>query len=461
LNNTNNNVIEQLSTNVVNTKWEDLDKVTIEHAKNRIIDTVGCLIGGSGDTGNPELAALLEDTGGKEEATILIYGKKVPAGNAALINSVMSRSFDFEPVSPLVEGASCPGHSSGTTVPTAITMSEYADVDGKELITALMLGDDLAARLLAASGFGFTLGWDGTGTVNAFGAAAIAGRLLGLNARQMRHAFGIVLNQIGSTFQIIWDGTTAFKLPQGLSARAGVFSAQLARTGWTGPDDALLSKFGYYRMFTEGCQKPEALTRDLGKAYYADGTFKPYPCCRIPHAAIDCALSLVKKYGIRAEDIESVVLDLDQGGIDHRCGDPFEIGDFPHGNAAFSYEYVMATALLFGSVKPEHFTEKAIRNPKIMDFIKKIKLNSVTDVKFEAARLRLTTTDGHEFVESQEIARGDPKNPLSKDDILAKFWTNVEFCGKIDREKAMTFLTVVENLEELDSARRLVPLLVA
>jgi 2-methylcitrate dehydratase PrpD len=461
LNNTNNNAIEQLSTNVVDAKFEDLDKAIIEHAKNRIIDTVGCLIGGSGDTGNPELVSLFDDTGGKEEATILIYGKKVPAGNAALVNSVLSRSFDFEPVSPLVEGLSCPGHTSGTTVPTAITMAEYTDADGKELITALMVGDDVAARLLAASGFGFTLGWDGTGTVNGFAAAAIAGRLLGLNARQTRHAFGIVLNQIGSTFQIIWDATTAFKLPQGLSARAGIFSAQLARAGWTGPEDALFSKFGYYRMFTEGCQKPEALTRDLGKVYYADGTFKPYPCCRVTHAAIDCALSLIKKYRIRAEDIEEATLDLDQGGIDHKCGEPFSIGDFPHGNAAFSYEYTLATAMIFESVKPEHMTEQAIRNPKIKEFIRKIKLNAVTDVKFEAARLKLKLKDGRELVESQEIARGDPKNPLSKDEILAKFWTNVEFSGKIKRDKAITFLTAVENLEELDSVRKLIPLLVA
>jgi 2-methylcitrate dehydratase PrpD len=455
--------IEQLSANVVESKFENLDKATIENAKNRIIDTVGCLIGGSGDNGNPELAAILDDTGGKEEATILIYGKKVPAGNAALINSVMARSFDFEPVSPLVEGSSCPGHVSGTTVPTAITMAEHADVDGRELITALMVGDDVASRLLAASGFGFTLGWDGTGTVNAFGAAAIAGRLLGLNDHQMRHAFGIVLNQIGSTFQIIWDATTAFKLPQGLAARAGVFSAQLAKAGWTGPKDALFSKFGYYQMFTEGCQKPEALTYDLGRKYYADGTFKPYPCCRITHAAIDCALSLINKHGIKAKDIESVVLDINQGGIDHKCGEPFTIGEFPHGNAAFSYEYAVATALLFGSVKPEHFTEQAIRNSKVTDFARKIKYNAVTDVKLEEARLRLKLKDGREFVESREkeTVRGAPGNPLSKDDILAKFWTNVEFCGKIERDKAITFLTAVENLEQLDSARKLIPLLVA
>jgi 2-methylcitrate dehydratase PrpD len=454
--------MEKLVANALETRFESFDKVTLENTKYRIIDTLGCLIGGSTDTGNPELAKLLKDNGGSKEATILIHGGKVPAGEAALINCAMARSFDFEPVSPLVDGASCPGHISGTTVPTAVSMAEATNASGREMITALLVGDDIAARILAASGFGFTLGWDGTGTVNAFGATAIAGRLLGLNKLQLRNAMGIVLNQIGSTFQIIWDGTVAFKLPQGLSARAGIFSAQLAKAGWTGPEDALLSKFGYYKMFTEGCHKPQVLTEGLGKNYYYDGTIKPYPCCRIPHAAIDGALALVRKHGVKADDIESVNLDLAQGGIDHICGHPFKIGPFPHGNAAFSYEYVVATAFLFGSVKPEHFTEKAIRNPLVTEFIRKIKLTAVKDVEFEKARVTVTLKDGRKLTESCQHVKGDPQNnPMTRDDILAKFWTNVDFSGKISKKKATELLGMLQNLEKLDSVRKLIPLLVA
>ena len=461
MNTTENSPVEKLAANVLETRFDSFDPATLENARNRIIDTVGCLIGGANDTGNPELVDLLRDSGGSEEATILVHGGKVPVGNAAMINSVMSRSFDFEPVSPLVDGINTPGHISGTTIPMAISVAEAADVNGKELITALLVGDDVASRVLAASGFGFTLGWDGTGTVNGFGAAAIAGRLLGLNKLQMRHAFGIVLNQIGSTFQIIWDGTTIFKLPQGLSARAGVFSARLARAGWTGPEDALFSKFGYYQMFTEGCQKPEYLTDNLGKVYYADGTFKPYPACRITHAAIDCALSLIRKYDIEANDIRQAVLYVSAGAHDHVCGHPFKIGPFPHGNAIFSFEYTLATALLKKSVKPERFTEKAIRSPEVAAFIKKIKLETSPDVEFEAARLKLIMKDGRELTESQEIASGDPLNPMSKDEIIAKFWTNIEFSQKISKQKATELLQMLEKLDKLDSVRKLIPLLVA
>ena len=454
--------IEKIVVNIADTRFENIDKDTLEATKYRIVDTLGCLIGGSTDTGNAELVKMLKEQGGKKEATILVHGGKVPAGEAALVNCAMARSFDFEPVSPLVEGVSCPGHISGTTVPTALTMAEAANASGKEMITALLVGDDIASRLLAASGFGFTLGWDGTGTVNAFGAAAIAGRLLGLSKAQLRNAMGIVLNQIGSTFQIIWDGTTAFKLPQGLSGRAGIFSAQLAKAGWTGPEDALFSKFGYYKMFSEGCKKPQALTDYLGEKYYYDGTIKPYPCCRIPHAAIACALELIKKHNVKADDIESVNLDLAQGGIDHICGHPFKIGAFPHGNAAFSYEYLTATAFLFGSVKPEHFTESAIRNPEVTAFIKKIKLIPAKDVEFEKARMTVTLQDGRKLTETVTKVKGDPlDNPMTHDEIIAKFWMNVEFSRKISKKKATQLLEMLLNLEKVDSVRKLIPLMVA
>ncbi|MBN1160670.1 MAG: MmgE/PrpD family protein [Dehalococcoidales bacterium] len=454
--------IERLVTNALKTRFENIDEDTLEAAKYRIIDTLGCLIGGALDTGNPELLRLLKERGGKKEATVLVYGDKLPVGEAAFMNCIMARSFDFEPVSPLYEGMSCPGHISGTTIPSALTLAEMVGAGGKEMITALLVGDDIATRILAASGFGFTLGWDGVGTVNTFGVVAIAGRLLGLDKLQLRNAFGIALNQIGTTFQSFWDGTTAFKLPQGLAARAGIFSAQLTKAGWTGPKDALFGRFGYYKMFTEGCEKPQALTDNLAKKFYYDGTIKPYPCCRIPHAAIQCALDLIKKHNIKPDDIASVNLDLAQGGIDHVCGHPFKIGAFPHGNAAFSYEYVTATAFLFGSVRPEHFTESAIRNPQVAEFIKKIKLTAVEDVEFEKARMTVTLKDGRRLTQTCTKVKGDPQsNPMTRDEIIDKFWMNVEFSKKISQKKATQLLDILLNLEKVDSVRKIIPLLVA
>ena len=197
--------IEKLAANTLETRLEDIPPDALEATKYRIIDTLGCLVGGATDTGNPELVNLLKEQGGKQEATIFIHGDKMPVANAAFINCIMARSFDFEPVSPLVDGFSCPGHISGTTVPSALTLAEVVNASGKEMLTALIVGDDIASRLLAASGFGFSLGWDCVGTVNTFGVTAAAGRLFGLDKTQLKNAFGIALNQLGTTFQSFWD----------------------------------------------------------------------------------------------------------------------------------------------------------------------------------------------------------------------------------------------------------------
>jgi 2-methylcitrate dehydratase PrpD len=198
--------VEELSKNVLNTRFESLNEATLENAKSRIVDVLGCAIGGAKAAGNPALVELIKEWGGKKEATILAWGGKVPACHAAMVNSVMARSFDFEVVGAVVEGEWIGSHISGTTVPTALAMGEASGIGGKELITALLVGDNVAARIIASSGFNPNKAWDITGTINVFGATAVAGRLLGLNELQMRNAFGIVLNQLAGSMQNCWDG---------------------------------------------------------------------------------------------------------------------------------------------------------------------------------------------------------------------------------------------------------------
>jgi len=459
-NTTKSRPIEELSANVLETRFENFDHTTLENAKKRIMDVVGCLIGGANAAGNSALIDLVKEWGGKEEATILIHGGKVPAHNAAMVNSIVARSFDFEALSPLVEGKLILAHISGTTVMTAITMGEVMSINGKELITALLVGDDVATRVLATSGFGLTQGWDCTGTVNMIGATAIAGRLLGLNKLQMRNAFGIVLNQLAGSFQSIWDGTTAFKLHQGISARNGIFSAELAKAGWTGPEDALLSKFGYYHLYTDGCVNSEILTKDLGKKYYTDATFKLYPCCQITHPAIDCALALAHKHDIKAADIEEVTLYVPPEGLDIFLAQPFRIGGLPHCNAIFSYQYTVANALLRKSVKPEHFSEEYIRDPQVNALISKVKLAELPGAQILSAELKVKMKDGREFSEFTDTHKGHPvTNPMSKDEIIAKFRANVDFSQTVSKENAEKLLKLLEKLEELDSVNKMVELL--
>jgi 2-methylcitrate dehydratase PrpD len=455
-------IVEELARNVVRTSYEAFDRPTIEQAKNRLIDIVGCTIGGANGGGCPELRDLVRAWGGRGDTTILVHGGKVPAGNAALINSIMARSFDFGVLTPYIGERPVWAHIAETNVPTALTVAEWTRAGGKELLTALILGDDLTTRVSAASTRAISPGWDTPGTVNKFGAAAIAGKLLGMNERQLINAFGIVLNQLAGSFQPINDGAHAFKLAQGLAARDGIIAAELAGKGWTGGKDPLLGKYGYFALYCQACD-PGALTRKLGQEFYGDCTFKPYPCCRFVHSTIDCALDMVRDHQIDARDIVDITINVAPMHFDSPLNQPFEPGDFPQGHAIFSLRYHVANVLVRKSVRIEHLTEEFIRDPAVGELARKVNITGdIPPEDIEAAGVTVRMKDGRELYAYEDCARGNfLKKPLSKADIVQKFRDNVAFSKTVSRDNSEKVLDLLENIEDVRDISGLIKKLVA
>jgi 2-methylcitrate dehydratase PrpD len=455
-------IVEELARNVVQTTFEVFDASVIKRAKSRLIDIVGCLIGGANAPGCPELRDLVREWGGKKEATILIHGGKAPAGNVAMINAIMARSFDYGVITPYIGEKAVWAHIAETNIPTAITMAEWVNASGKEMLTAMILGDDLTTRISAASTRAISPGWDTPGTVNKFGAVAIACKLMGMNEGQIINAFGIVLNQLAGSFQPIQDGAHAFKLAQGLAARDGIIAAELAGKGWTGGTDPLLGKYGYFALY---CKEHDTrfLMKDLGKEFYGDCMFKPYPCCRFIHSTIDCALELVHSHNIIADDIAGVTIDVAPMHFDSPLNQPFEIGDFPQGKATFSLRYHVANVLVRKSIKLEHLTEKFIRDPEVSNLAGKVTVTGVLPPdKIEAAGVSVRMKDGRELSSYVDVAKGNPlKKPLSQEEIIEKFRANVAFSKTVSKGNAEKILDMINNLEEIGDINRIIKLLVA
>jgi 2-methylcitrate dehydratase PrpD len=453
---------EELASNIIETGFERFDDNTVKEAKQRIIDIVGCTIGGASGSGCSELRSLVREWGGREEATILIHGEKAPLQDAAMINSIMARSYDFGVFTPYIGDKVVWAHNAETSVPTAITVAEFQRAGGKELLTALILGDDLTTRIAAASTQAISRGWDTPGTVNKFGATAIAGKLLGLSERQIIEAWGIVLNQLAGSFQTMQDGTHSFKLAQGLAAHDGVVAAELAGKGWTGAREPLLGKYGYFALY---CQEhdPEFLTRDLGKQFYGDKIFKPYPSCRFIHSAIDCALKLVKGHDISAEDIADITLDTAPMHYDSPLNQPFEPGEVPQAHALFSLRYNIANVLLRKCVRLEHLTEEMILDTEVGTLARKVNITgNMPPEKIEAADLTVRMKDGQEYHAYEDVSIAHPiLKPWSHGDIVEKYWANVAFSNTVSRENAEKLLDILNHLEEVDDITGVIKLLIA
>jgi 2-methylcitrate dehydratase PrpD len=449
-------ISDQLINKVLNTRFEDLNPKVVSNVKNRIIDAIGCAIAGANACGSPMAVDLVKEWGGAKESTILVHGVKAPAHNVAMANAIMTRSHDFEPCGPYFSGRLMAGHISGTTVPTALAMVEKTGGSGKDMITALVAGDDFAVRILAASDYSFITGWDCTGTVNAFGATAIAAKLMGLTKQQMSNALGIVVNQLAGVIQIVYDANHSFKLPQGLAARAGIMSAELAQHGYLGIKDFLSS------YFTQYCRTnhPENAIKDLATEFLSDCVTKPYPGCRVLGGSIDVSLDIAQHNDINVDDITEITVNI--ANINNLgqawstfMGKPFvaEEEAEPQIRAVFSLVWVVANVMVRKSLRIEHLANDALCDPKVLELSKLVKLGDEPALNAnQCAGIRVRMKNGKEYTAFTDIARGDPiVHPVSKEELLDKFWNNIAFSKTITKKKAENALNMLENLEQVNN----------
>jgi 2-methylcitrate dehydratase PrpD len=211
---------------------------------------VGCAIGGANGPGNRELIDLVKGWGGKGEATILMHGGKVLVQDAAMINAVMVRSYDFEEQSPSA-------HQNATIIPVALAMGEMKQLNGKDFLTALIWEQILGTASMRALTSTFSTAGTNIGSLHTLRLGGIAGRILGLTPEQLRNAFGLALHQTAGSIQSYWDCDTTYKLNNGFAARSGILCGGAGQNR-TGGDDrrpagpARLLQSVYARLHASG-----------------------------------------------------------------------------------------------------------------------------------------------------------------------------------------------------------------
>ena len=448
--------IDTITAHLTTTRYDDIDSATIELAKRRVLDVIGCAFGGAAIDGNLELLQLLRDWGGKGEATVLGHGGKLPAHQAAFINGIMARSNDLEVMTFVHEGQRMASHNAGSTVPTALALAESRGLTGRELLTALVLGDDLVARVSLAADWNFQVGFDGIGSLVPWGTTAVAGKLIGLTADQQRHAFGLMLNTMSGTVQDYWDGVHAFKLVQGTPARDAIVNAELAARGWTGNDDPLFAQYGYFKLFALGAKDPEILTKGLGEHYYGEALFKHFPSGLPTHTPVACALELYHEHGVRPEDIDSIEIGVSEQAMTNYYAKPWSIRAWPHGDAAFSYQYATCTALLRGTYFLEAMTEAAITAPDINALIARSSVRPMGAEHRWGSTVTVRLTDGREVAVTRTGPPGDPvTDPATDEFIIDKYRRQAAWGGLIDEAAANELAELVLRLDEVDDLSEL------
>lgn len=454
-------IIDRLVSHVLDTDFASFDQAVLDAAKMRLIDALGCAISGAGAPGNDAAAEVIRSMGGAPQASVLGSAEKLSLPYAAMLNSLQTRSFDFEVCGPEPEGINAGkmvGHVASTTEPTALNVAEYVNASGTEMLAAVILGGDVAARVSVGNTFNFDADFEVCGTSNAFGAAAVAGRLLGLSHEQLRNAFGILLNLLGGSYQGIWDGADSFKLPGAMAAYNGILACQLSMAGFGGVKDAFESRLGYFHLYAKDPQ-PKDMMADLGKVFYVRGQHKMHPSCYGNHNPIECAVALRDEHGFEGDEVASVTIDVHPKRIDHFLNQvPTATDNQP--KFLFTIPYGVANALYRGTPQLEHYDAEGIREQNVLDLAGRVTLEpNLPDGKLHAINLRVHLKDGRVVEFGRDNPTGWLDNPVTHADVVNKYWRNLRYNKLISEAQGTEALDLIEHLESVadvnDLARKL------
>jgi len=456
-------VIYTLAGNIIDTNYENLPAEVVKATKRLFMDGLGVGLAGSAEAGVSELIDIVRDWDGKKESTVWVYGDRLPCVSAAQANATMVHALDYDDTHDVAIL-----HASSVAVPTALAIAEkLGGVDGKRLITAVALAVDLAARLCLANKVSvFDRGWHYTVLHGNFSAAAIAGKLLGLDEETLVSAFGLAYHQAGGNLQCLHDGTLAKRAGPGFAARNGIMAVLMAQKGITGAKNVLQGRDGLFNVYHRGDYNPEVLTANLGEKFeVVNLSFKPYPCCRNTNPPIDATLAMVGEYNIKAEDVDSVTVYVGKGAMGLVC-EPLNTKQNPSTtvDAQFSIPWTVASAIVQGKVGIAEFTPQAIKDKAVLTLSNKVtpKLDeSLNRMGVSPAIVEIKTKDGKVYSKRVDTPYGSPENPMSMDAIAAKLRDCASYAAKpLSQKNVEKLIQLVSQLEAVSDVEEVVRLLV-
>jgi 2-methylcitrate dehydratase PrpD len=385
--------------------------------RSDVLDTFGCLLGGSGAPGIAELARVIGGWGGNPQSQVMLWQLRLPAPQAAMISASMAHALDFDDT--LDHGGSI--HPGASVLAASLAVSDMlGGVSGESLLLAIALGLDVSCRVALAS----TLdrGWHRTAAMGVFGAAATAGKLLGLSVEQMANALGIAFSQAAGNRQCIVDGALTKRLQAGQAASSGVLAAMLATEGFTGAHNVFLGRFGFFELYQPNGHDAAKLLEGLGREFRGDQlSFKPYACGRPQHAILDAAIAARNQLGLGTKVDLAEVVDVQVTAVAATIAEQFAGASHKRRptqivEAQFALPYLIATALVNGRVG---ITEVAdINNAQVLHIADRV---AGIEVGHEKAAVAISLRDGRTATATTGSPLGSPENRLSIEQLGMKF----------------------------------------
>ncbi len=371
---------------------------------------LGCAIGAARHEAADAAVAAVAMLQPAAQATVLGRGEQVDMASAALVNGITSHTFDFDDthLKTII-------HPAGPVASAVLALAEHRGLSGRDVLDSLVLGIDVACRI------GNTMypdhydrGWHITGSTGTLGAAAGCARLLKLDEARTAMALGIAASQpVGLREQF---GTMTKPFHPGGAARAGLMSALLASRGFTASPRALEAPRGFVQVVSDKRAWNE-VTDELGERFEISfNTYKPFACGIVIHPSIDACCRL-KAQGIQPEQVERIELRVHSLVLE--LTGKKEPKDGLQGK--FSVYHGCAAGLLFGRAGEAEFADEVVNDPRVVALRDKVQATVDDSIDEAAVHVTAHLKDGRRVQVQVEHAIGSLQNPLSDEQLEAKF----------------------------------------
>lgn len=429
--------------------FDEIPDDVVQFTKLCILDYFSSAIAGMNKAPAKIIAQYIDDTGGKEQAT-LINGRKSSVVNAALFNGATSHIVELDDIhkASIVHGAA-------VIIPPALAIAEWKGRTGKELLEAVISGYEISFRIGEVVSPSHYYYFHNTATCGTFGAAIASAKLLKLDEEKIIMTLGSAGTQAAGLWEFIEDGAMSKQLHTGKAAQNGLLSALLAEKGFTGATKILEGNRGFIRAMSDA-KDFSALTENLTHSYkITENSFKIHASCRHVHAAMDLALQLHKE--IELSDVQQIKINTYKVAINITDNSaPKTVYE-----AKFSIQFCVALALVYGESDYNAFTERRLLDENIIRVMNKITVEKDETIDRHypekwGTKLIVSLKDGTSKTVSTQFPKGDPENPVTEADLIRKFHI---LAGELEEVKRRELLDKIFHLEEISSVEQLMQVL--
>jgi len=440
--------------------FEDLPHDVVEATKRRILDVIGLAYAGAETPFGRATTAAAIAMSPPGPARIIGARDRVGVTTAAFANAALPQALEFDDThnESIV-------HMSSPAVAAGLALAETQTISGHDLILAIAIANEISCRVGSVSSGQFhRRGFHPTGLFAPFGIAYGAGRLLGLDAQQLAYAAGTCGSFAAGVLECWVDGTDTKFLHSGWAAQSGIAAAMLARAGVTGPPRIFEGRFGLFASHLQDLSVARDFDRigeRLGTYWESrNASFKPFPTAHVLHPYVSAILRVRHQHGITHRDVASIDCPVAEFNVSIVC-EPVDEKCAPASRAhcRVCLQYTLAEALSTGQLGKQAYDDSSRLNPEVLALARKVRYH--VDASFPGpgrfkGAVRVTLIDGRVIEEVEEYNRGSAENPMTDEELRAKFDDNAS--GFLPAAERDALASTIARTEQLPDVRELLNL---